>query len=173
MHVLVQKEVFLYSKGAHCEFLSTVLCPLTLRFLPCPFPRHPFLLHLCVFSASGVFISSFWLWTSLMSNALHYPFLHFHCCRQISACCFWIFCNLWGGWRKEKDKSPPLVDVKKTVVRDTWWRQADFRVLAWLGSGLQTATSPSVLTWKKDLGTSVLLLFSRSVVSHSFRPHGL
>ena len=158
MHVLVQKEVFLYSKGAHCEFLSTVLCPLTLRFLPCPFPRHPFLLHLCVFSASGVFISSFWLWTSLMSNALHYPFLHFHCCRQISACCFWIFCNLWGGWRKEKDKSPPLVDVKKTVVHwmllNLWKESVD------MTSDQQNFSSQFYCIWQLII-TTILIVFDK------------
>ena len=151
--------------------MSTVLCPLTLRSLPCPFPRHPFLLYL---SASSVFISSFWFWTSLMSSVLHYPFFHFHCCHQVSACCFWIFCNLWGGWRKEKDKSPPVVGVKKK--KQLFMTRGEDRLTSgcwrgWvLGTGRNFSLCPQMEEGSRHF---VLPLFSRAVMSDSLRPHGL
>ena len=149
-----------YSKGAHCEFICTVLCPLTLRPLPCPFPRPPFPLHRSVFSASGVFISSFFFWTSLTISALCYPFLHFHCCHQVSACCFEFSATFEvGGERKKKNLHHWLMFKKKLFMTLCEDRLTSWCWHGWV-LGCRLPPSPCVLTWQKGLGTSMLLLFS-------------
>lgn len=143
----IERSAFLYSKGAHCEFMSTVLCPLTLRPCPAPFPRQSFLLYL---SASSVFISS-WFWTSLMSSVLHYPFFSFPS-RSSGFCLLFLnFLQPWGGkWRKEKDKSPPVVGVKKK--KQLFMTRGEDRLTSgcWSGWVLGTGRNfPVSLKWKK------------------------
>lgn len=126
------------------------LCPLccvlwTLRFCPALSPgTFPYISQpqVCLSAAFGFELH--WWAVSYIT-----PF-HFHCCHQVSACCFWIFWQPWGGWRKKGQISPLLSKVLKkkqlfmTRVKTGW--------LQGVGAGwvlVQATTSPCVLKWRR------------------------